>query len=57
MSKRIARFGRDMMPRKEKPKSAISKKPRPFRKMKMPKLKFETLNMSREMGDQFSDNP
>jgi len=57
MSRRVFRFGKDMMPRKEKPKSTFSKKPRLFRKMKMPKINFETLNMSREIDDQSSDRP
>lgn len=56
MSKRVARFGRDMMPRKEKSAPALSKKPRPFRKMKMPKLRLETLNMKREIDDQSSES-
>jgi len=56
MSKRVPRFGRDMMPRKEKAPKAISKKPRPFRKMKMPNLRLETLSLKKEIGNQSSGN-
>lgn len=48
-SKRICRFGKDMMPKKEKPKTTLSKKPRPYRKMKMPSVKMETLSMQKDL--------
>jgi hypothetical protein len=49
--KRILGFGKDMVPRKQKPKSAISKKPRPYRKLKMPRLDMSILNMMKEMEE------
>lgn len=49
--KRVLRFGKDMIPRKEKPKTVMSKKPRPFRKLKMPRLNMSILNMMKELGD------
>lgn len=45
------RFGKDMIPRKEKPKSVLSKKPRLFRKMKKVSIKMETLNLQKDLED------
>ena len=47
--KRIARFGKDMMPKKEKPKKVMSKKPRPFRKLKRIQLKMEILSLQKDL--------
>jgi hypothetical protein len=52
--KRSLRFGKDMMPRKEKPKTVLSKKPRPFRKMKRVSIKMETLNLQKDLEDDAS---
>lgn len=49
--RRTLRFGKDMMPKKEKPKSVLSKKPRPFRRMKMAKIKLETLELQKDLND------
>jgi hypothetical protein len=49
--KRIARFGRDFLPKKEKPKTTFSKKPRLFRKMKMPRVKMEIVNLQRDLEE------
>jgi hypothetical protein len=49
--KRVLRFGKDMVPRKEKPKTVLSKKPRLFRKMKMPKLSLPILDMMKEIEE------
>lgn len=49
--KRVLRFGKDMIPRKEKPKTVMSKKPRPFRKLKAPRLNMSILNMMKELED------
>jgi hypothetical protein len=49
--KRIARFGKSMLPKKEKPKSAFSKKPRLYRKMKMPVMKMEIVNLQKDLED------
>jgi len=50
--KRVLRFGKDMMPNKEKPKSVISKKPRLFRKMKIAKIKLESLALQKDIFNQ-----
>jgi len=49
--KRIARFGKSMLPKKEKPKSVLSKKPRLFRKMKMPIMKMDIARLQKDLQD------
>jgi hypothetical protein len=49
--KRVFRFGKSMMPKRERPKSVLSKKPRPFRRMKMTKIKLETLDLQKDLND------
>jgi hypothetical protein len=49
--KRVARFGKGMSPKKEKPKSVLSKKPRPFRRMKMAKIKLELVELQKDLTD------
>jgi len=51
MAKRTLRFGKDMMPKKEKEKSVLSKKPRPFRKLKRIKLKLDILDLQKDLED------
>jgi hypothetical protein len=49
--KRTLRFGKDMMPKKEKPKSVLSKKPGLFRRMKKVSMKLETLQLQKDLND------
>ncbi len=48
--KRSLRFGKDMMPKKEKPKNVLSKKPRLFRRMKKVSIKLETLQLQKDLN-------
>jgi hypothetical protein len=49
--KRVARFGKSMLPKKEKPKSTFSKKPRLYRKMKMPIMKMDIIILQKDLED------
>ena len=49
--KRVLRFGRDMVPRKERPKTVLSKRPRPFRMLKAPRLDMPILNMMKDLEE------
>lgn len=49
--KRVLRFGKDMLPKKEKQKTVFSKKPRLFRRMKKVSVKMETLRLQKDLND------
>lgn len=54
--KRIARFGKDMLPKKEKAKTTFSKKPRLHRKMKMPSIKMSLVDLQNDLEDDDDGN-
>lgn len=57
MSTRIVGFGKEMAPRKARRGKAISKRPRPVRKLKMMSLRLPIVDMQKELIQALPDKP